>query len=491
MKNFVFLLLIVLLLCSCSAVHQAHQPNQKFGKAALMKDYNIAREILTTKHPSLYWYTSKDSIDYYFDTQAQLLKDSMTAQQFVWQIMAPVVNKIHCGHTSIGMSKSYEKWKRFHKPSAFPFHLKVWNDSMVVMNTVYEKDTLLKKGTLIKSINGIESSAIIKKMLSHLPEDGYAHNVNFIRISSNFPLLHTYVFGLSDNYHIQYVDSLANVKDTIIAAFVESKKTRKNEIKLANIKQQRKPKNWTSRSLEIDSSHQKALLRLNNFTAVGLRRFFKKSFKTLHSKQVPNLIIDLRYNGGGFVSKSTLFTKYISKKPFKVADSVYATVSSLAPYTSYFKEGRWNNIKLRILGRRQSDSTFHLERYERKMYKPKKHLRFDGNIYILINGPSFSATTLFLNAIKGQSNVVLVGEETGGGWYGNNGILLPEIILPNTQTRLRMPLFRLVQFNHLESHKGKGIPPDIFVPTHYDALINGYDMKLKVVDSLINQKPIK
>jgi C-terminal processing protease CtpA/Prc len=158
----------------------------------------------------------------------------------------------------------------------------------------------------------------------------------------------------------------------------------------------------------------------------------------------------------------------------------------LAPYTNYFKGGNWNNIKLYFLGRKKSDAKYHLQRYESKNYKPKTKYRFDGNIYILINGPSFSATTLMLNAIKGQSNIVLVGEETGGGWYGNSGILLPEFVLPNTQTRLRMPLFRLVQFQHNEAHKGKGVPPDILVPTSYDALIKGYDMKIKMVDALID-----
>jgi len=486
MKNYCFVILIGLLLSACGAANKAYQPNQKYGKEALISDYNIARKILSSKHPSLYWYTSKDSMDYYFEAQANQITDSMTAQQFIWQVMAPLINKIHCGHTSISMGKSYQKWRRLHKPSSFPFHLKVWNDSMVVMGTVYNKDTLLKKGTLIKSINDLQSTAIIQTMLNHLPEDGYAHNVNYIRISSNFPTLHTNIFGLSKNYRIQYIDSLGKLSDTVIAAFVDSKPQGGKVKKTVKAKQKRFPKNWAYRSLEIDSTHQKAFMRLNNFSNGSLRRFFKKSFKSLKQNQVKNLVIDLRYNGGGFVNKSILFTKYLSQKPFKVADSVYATARTLAPYTNYFKGGNWNNIKLYFLGRKKSDAKYHLQRYERKNYKPKTKFRFDGSIYILINGPSFSATTLMLNAIKGQSNIVLVGEETGGGWYGNSGILLPEFVLPNTQTRLRMPLFRLVQFQHNEANKGKGVPPDILVPTSYDALIKGYDMKIKMVDALID-----
>lgn len=85
---------------------------------------------------------------------------------------------------------------------------------------------------------------------------------------------------------------------------------------------------------------------------------------------------------------------------------------------------------------------------ERKTFKPKTKNNFKGKVYILTNGPTFSASALFCNAMKGQPGVTLVGEETGGGWYGNNGIIIPDIVLPNTKIRVRLPLFRLLQFEH-------------------------------------------
>ena len=85
---------------------------------------------------------------------------------------------------------------------------------------------------------------------------------------------------------------------------------------------------------------------------------------------------------------------------------------------------------------------------------------------------------------KGQKNITLLGEETGGGWYGNNGIMIPDIILPNTKVRVRLPLFRLVQYNHT-AIKGTGVIPDILVPTSYDALLKGYDKKMEETKKLI------
>jgi hypothetical protein len=80
-----------------------------------------------------------------------------------------------------------------------------------------------------------------------------------------------------------------------------------------------------------------------------------------------------------------------------------------------------------------------------------------------------------------------LGEETGGGWHGNDGIMIPEIILPHTKVRIRLPLFRLVQFNHTPK-TGTGIIPDVYIGTSYDALKKGYDKKMQVVKEMIAEK---
>jgi len=95
-------------------------------------------------------------------------------------------------------------------------------------------------------------------------------------------------------------------------------------------------------------------------------------------------------------------------------------------------------------------------------------------------GPSFSATSLLCNNLKGQKNILLVGEETGGGWHGNSGIMIPDIKLPNTKTSVRLPLYRVVQYKHVPK-TGTGVLPDWYIGTSYEALIKGYDYKMSEV----------
>lgn len=477
--------LFSLFLISCS-VNKNYSPSEKIPRKALQEDYMILKNILENKHPSLYWYTSKDSMDRFFSKYYDAIADSMNELQFAWQVLAPLVDKIHCGHTSVGMSKSYSKWSENKRFPSFPLYMKIWDDTMAVTGNLNRKDSIFKRGTLITSINGIPNKKIIEKIFSYLPEDGYANNINYIRLSSNFPYFHRNIYGISKKYNITYIDSTGKEKEDTLSLYVAPvDSVRKDSLaKIERRKMPDKKKILQYRSLEIDSSGKFALMTLNTFNKGRLDGFFRRSFRKLKKQHIQNLVIDIRSNGGGRVALSTLLTRYISRKPFKIADSLYARSGTLRPYTKYIKGKFINNIELFFIARKSTDGRYHLRHMEKKLYSPKKVNGFKGDVYILTNGPTFSASTLFCNTVKGQPGITLVGEETGGGWYGNNGILIPDIILPNTKTRVRLPLFRVVQYNHI-AEKGSGVMPDIYIPTSYDALLKGYDKKLQVVREMI------
>ena len=59
--------LIALTFTFCSSSRGIEAPNLKHSPEQLRKDYILFRNILEESHPSLYWFTSKDSMDYYFD----------------------------------------------------------------------------------------------------------------------------------------------------------------------------------------------------------------------------------------------------------------------------------------------------------------------------------------------------------------------------------------------------------------------------------------
>lgn len=478
------------ILVSCS-VSKNYNADKKYPKEKLQEDYTLLRNILEKKHPSLYWYTSKDSMDYYFDEGYKNISDSMTELQFGWKILAPLTNKIHCGHTSFSMSKGWNRFIANKRIPSFPLYLKVWKDTMVVAANLNRRDSVIKKGILITAINGMRNAEIIQKLLGYLVEDGYEHNVNYIRLSTSFPYFHRNVFGIYKNYSVQYIDSAGNEKKTILPLFSVSEDTLKKIKNFPPLKKKhfsRKEKLENIRSLKVDSSM--ALITLNSFSNGHLKKFFKQSFKTIKKDKSKNVVIDLRANGGGDISNYVALAKYLKNKSFKVADTAAAITKGFGKYTKYIKSGFLNNLGLFFFTKKGADGRYHFGYWENHTIQPKKRNHFNGDVYVLTNGLTFSASSLFCNSVKGQSNVTLVGENTGGGWHGNSGIMIPDIILPNTKLRVRLPIFRLVQYQHVPK-TGTGVVPDIYVGPTVEATRKDIDRKMEVIKQMIREKNTK
>ena len=138
------------------------------------------------------------------------------------------------------------------------------------------------------------------------------------------------------------------------------------------------------------------------------------------------MIIDVRSNGGGSVTNSTFLSRFLAINRFKIADSLYA-VRKRSPYGHYIQNDFFNRLFMTFLTKRKADGNYHFGYFERHRFKPKKNNHFDGKVYILTGGNSFSATTLFASSVIRQENVIVVGEETGGGAYGNTAWLIPDV----------------------------------------------------------------
>src|SRR5882762_3064492 len=121
----------VFLAASCTSSRKIYSPQKKYPPAELLADYSLFRSILEKSHPSIYWYTTKDSMDYYFNQGFNSLGDSMTEIQFRDEL-AYVISKIDCGHTSVKGSKAFSRYIDTASSMAFPFALKFWSDTMVV-----------------------------------------------------------------------------------------------------------------------------------------------------------------------------------------------------------------------------------------------------------------------------------------------------------------------------------------------------------------------
>lgn len=499
MKKFLYLYLacpILLSLCfSCRVSRQPYNPDLKYAPADLRKDYQLFRHILEDLHPSLYWYTSRDSMNSFFDKGYAALNDSMTEPQFR-TLLSYVISKVDCGHTSVRYSKAYGKYLDTAKLPQFPLILKFWKDTMVVAANLNRKDSILKRGTIIESINGWKTWQLTDTLFNYFVTDGYnlTGKYQYLSTGLNFSYWYKNVIGFTDSFRIGYLDADRALKETRIPLYDPKADTLRRSRPLPGRPEpepgrrtRRKRERFLTRNLVIDSTTNTAFMTLNTFeNGNRLVRFFRRSFRTLKEQQVQNLVIDVRSNGGGDATNSTLLTRYIIDKKFKVADSLY-TIRRHSQYDKYIGKSILYDFLMTVVSTKRADGKYHFRYFERRHFSPIRQHHFDGQVYILTGGNSFSATCLFAGALKGQKNVTLIGEETGGGYYGNTAWMIPDVTLPVTRVRFRLPRFRLV-VNKDREKNGLGVPPDVLAPPTVTAILKGLDFKTAAAKDLIRSQ---
>lgn len=495
-KRFTILFFILSVLTSCSVSKSSFSPAHKYSPLQLQRDFYIYKTILEKHHPGLYWYTSKDSMDFYFNWGKEQLNDSLTEPAFK-KILNYVTAKINCGHTTVRSSKAWNSYldtTRLGK--MFPLTVKVWDDAMVVTGNLNRRDSILVRGTVIKKINGKTKEELVDTMFANISTDGYNRTHKYQTLSNRgfFGSLYTNLFGISDKYTFDYLDIEGREQSITVPAYkaIRDTSTRtgprifRPSLPKPSKKERRRQAANTIRLLKIDTANHTAMMNLSSFgKGYGLRRFFRNSFNALKQNKIDHLIIDVRSNGGGSVTNSTLIGRYLATEKFKISDSLYA-IKKGSHYQHYIQNHFWNKLFITFLTKKKKDGYYHFGFFERHYFKPKKSNHYDGKVYVLTGGNSFSATTLFLNTVIKQDNITVIGEETGGGAYGNSAWLIPDVKLPGTGLRFRLPLFRLVIDKNLPKN-GRGVQPEIFTPPTIEDVRIGSDYKLDKAMELIKK----
>ena len=488
-------LLSIAFLSSCSVSKSSFSPSKKYSPEQLNKDYTIFRGALEESHPGVYWYTPKNEMDNYFDWGKSQLNDSLNEEDFR-KVLSYVISKINCGHTVTRSSKAFMKYRDTSNNKIFPLSLKIWpgtsptDDTATVAANLIRKDTILTRGVVLKKINYQPISTIIDTLCQYISSDGHnmTHKYQALSNRGGFGAAFTSIFGQKENYFIDYLASDGIEKTATIPSY-NPRADSANRIAISRFAkttraERKKQIIQSTRNLRVDSINRVAFMDLGSFgRGLKLKSFFRTSFKEMRHKGTKNLVVDVRGNGGGSVTNSTFLTKFIADRKFKVADSLYANTRN-SRYKKYIEGYFFNRLFMLFVTGKKEDGKYHFGYFERHYFKPKNKNHFDGTVYILTGGNSFSATTLFTQTVKPQENVFVVGEETGGGAYGNTAWLIPDLTLPETGIRFRLPLFRLVIDKNIPKD-GRGVQPEVIAIPTTEAIRRGADYKMDKVMELI------
>jgi C-terminal processing protease CtpA/Prc len=226
-----------------------------------------------------------------------------------------------------------------------------------------------------------------------------------------------------------------------------------------------------------------------SFPYADFNRFFNESFAEIKNGNTKDLILDLRDNGGGSLTACRNLFAYLVDKDF-----IYLTKTEVDkrfnPYL--YSKGVLNVLRVlpfqivnTILLKKNKDK-YQLNYKGMKPLHPKKN-HFDGKVYVLINGYSFSAAALLAANLKGTERATFVGQETGGGFNGCVAGSIPILSLPKSKLKLRMGLYPVVPYAHTDII-GRGIFPDHEIKTTIEGILAGKDIELDWVMNDIKKK---
>lgn len=523
-KSFSFLLICLLFLNCTSVEKYNYKISQPISVEKLQKDINYTQHKLEKLYPNLYGYISKEKLDFKFDSIRKVVDKPMTSKEFYF-VISPLIASVRQGHMTMSpvlkkvSKKDAKRYKSDGPISQFGFEYE--KDKFYVIKNKSKKKNI-KLGSEVISINGITPQSIYQKYRKSVTSDGF--NETYIRkgFTNRFSMYMTNEIGINDSltYVFKKKDSLFTevVSRNKLVSKVTSKTSEKTKdsikietkkpIDKAKLKLEKKRKNTYGydyinkeyiKNLSYSiSDTTTAILRVKNFSDGKYTKAYESIFDSIKKHNIQNLIIDIRDNPGGRVADAVELLSYLHDNEYLVLQPAIVTSK-----TSLWKLGLFRNIPVIAypfaaafypfyMGFTTLRTTKNAEgNYQYKLVgsKIKKNApnHFDGKVYVVINGGSFSASCILSAALKSNPNVTFVGEETGGAFNGTVAGIMPIVKLPNSKIPLRLGLMDIRTINQTET-VGRGIFPDKEIAHTVEDNINNRDPEIDWILSDIKKK---
>lgn len=514
-KKILFLVLINLFLTACTSVKKQNEHLETLLSVDQMKhDVDYTYKKLQQLHPNLYGYIDKSTLDYKFDSLKTTLTSPLKPLGF-YKKLSPLVAAVRQGHSLIyAPTKQFTKTetKALSKKGAGPisqFDLDLVNDKLYVIKNKSQNKSI-QPGSEIVTIDAIKPSDLIAEHEQYFSSDGYNTTYKKVVANRKFAAYFTTEKGIQDS--IQYQFKYKDTTKSVTIRRKEADKPKKDSLKLKTqtvhkiitqvqkdslkaIKRKKRINGYNkvgqnyNRNFDfIIKDSSVALMKIRAFSNKGYKTFYKESFKKLKDQQTKILILDLRYNGGGRLSEIVELYSYVADSSFVFLDKSEVVSRASLLRGAYFESNSLPEKIVKVLFapvayaygliavRKDTNGNYYTQSYT----KPEKvkPTHFSGKMYVLINGGSFSASSIISSNLKGSKRATFVGQETGGAYNGTVAGFMPEIKLPNSQLKVRIGILNIVP-HYKTPLQGHGIYPDYEIIPNLSDKIEAKDPELE------------
>lgn len=402
---------------------------QKIAKNSAYEDLVFLNHAVTFGHPVNYNPEKKKvTLDQVIAKLQNIESDSLDFAEFRLLLNEAIFN-VGCVHTRI--SKGIERATAL-ETLYFP--------SRIILQSGKLFDTL---NVEITSINGISSEQIVRDVEHFYASDGITNALSAEVFNKNsYSLISGYF-----NFPREYIVKTGN-QTSVIQATQTFTETRESRPKENPIFQNKNNLFYFKEGIPV--------LKVSSFDKTD-GSFFRKSFKYIQENNLQTIIIDLRGNLGGNRKSAVSLTKHLVSNPF--------TYSILQPglYTKKYLNGKGkfylllSKLKYNV-GNIFKGKRTRLGKEFVYRFKPNQE-GYKGKLYILTDGYTASAATMVTSWLKQHTKATFIGQQSAGGYNGNNGGSFPTITLPNSKYEITFPVYRIVLDKN--SDHNAGIIPDI------------------------------
>lgn len=401
---------------------------EKFDKVYTKQDYSedlqqLGEKILAV-HPNALKFISEKDFWKTIETKKSLLTDHTTFAEFAWHCSEIIAN-INCSHTEMG-SFFFENEML---PSAlmFPLQTRLINKKLYVIDTYTNSKNVAIKDE-ITSINNIPVTQLITDIFKHLQSQGHVETTKYQEFNLWSTVIIPYALNFPKNYSV-------TIKGQEAPMQLNDAKNIKVPYMDPSI-----PFCGNDLCLEIKEAQNTAIMTISSFNyypwnnLYEFQEFVDNSFKSIKEKQIENLIIDVRFNGGGSPESSIYLLKHLAKQPFA--------------YFSKTDNSKGYGLQL-----------------------PHEN-GFNGSLFFLIDGHGKSTTGHFMALVKEMNLGTIIGEELGSNQFCTAG-----------QTVLRLSNTKLVYYVanttstlvDINLPDEKGILPDYKITQTIEDYLNNVD----------------
>jgi hypothetical protein len=453
--------------------------SQKIPPAQLLEDYNLFKNVLLRAHPNPYRFYDSMALESEWDSFSPLLKDSLNPVQF-FQVISSMMSMVGEAHSGIDISQDIKN-EMGQNGKLLPFDLH-FQDTKAYILEDWTNGPKTHVGHELISINGKSIEEIMNRIDSiSCIGTGYNRSRIYRKLSHkrNFALSYYLYVGQPQSYLIEYkIDGTDEIKASVVEGIKAD-----FEVSLLQIS----PESTPPYSLKIDHAKNLAILKITTFAHFIIDykikdylKFYKKSFEQISASNINNLVIDIRDNRGGQELLGGHLLSYFMNQPLQIQKSVftqdlkYQFLDSLNILHHPFKEKNFTKV----------DSGYALKKHDIITAIPPQKKRFNGNVFILVNGNCFSACNIFAALADFHQLGTIIGEETGGNYPDTDGYFGVIFKLPNSGLGVQFRLWHLKTAVEQVNY-GRGVLPGVPVQPSIWEVRDGKDPEMEKVYELI------